>query len=382
MRITYLSQSYVPSRRASAVQVMNMCAAWSSLGHEVLLVTKRSAAREEPGVEDDFEFYGVPRDFRIDKLLRPAWRGGGLLFDLAVRRLIDRESARTDLFFCRDPLAADRAASKRVPFAFEAHVPPQDRRTTALYRRFLEAPSCRGLVVISRALKEFLEASGLIGPAIPVVVAPDAAAPPLSAPGAGGPGIGSGIDPALPCIGYVGQLHAGKGLEMIEKLALALPEASFHVVGGDAARLEALRGAGLPPNLQLHGFVEPGRLAGYYAAFDIVLMPYERTVRGASAGANLANWMSPLKMFEYMAAGKAMVAADLPVLREVLRHEENALLAPAGEIDAWVHSLRRLLDDPDLKSRLGESARSEAAALYTWEARAKRILEELGVDAS
>ncbi len=113
----------------------------------------------------------------IDKLMRPAWRGGGILFDLAVRRLIDRESSRTDLFFCRDPLAADRAASRRVPFAFEAHVPPQNRRTAALYRRFLGAPSCRGLVVISQALKASLEASGLAPAEAPVIVAPDAAAP-------------------------------------------------------------------------------------------------------------------------------------------------------------------------------------------------------------
>ncbi len=117
-------------------------------------------------------------------------------------------------------------------------------------------------------------------------------------------------------------------------------------------------------------------------AFDVVLMPYGREVRGASGGADLANWMSPLKMFEYMAAGKAILAADLPVLREVLRHEENALLAPPGDVEAWKRGLRRLLADRGLRERLGDLARSEAAALHTWEARARRILDGLGVDAS
>lgn len=84
-----------------------------------------------------------------------------------------------------------------------------------------------------------------------------------------------------------------------------------------------------------------------------------------------------MKMFEYMAAGKAIVSSDLPVLREVLTHERNALLVPPDDVDAWATAVKRLIDDPELRRRLGETARADLLAHYTWEARAKKVLAGL-----
>ena len=87
--------------------------------------------------------------------------------------------------------------------------------------------------------------------------------------------------------------------------------------------------------------------------------------------------MSPLKMFEYMAAGKAIVSSDLPALREVLTDGEDALLVPAADVDAWEEAVDRLLADEALRTRLGVAAQKKLLRDFTWEARAERVLQGL-----
>jgi glycosyltransferase involved in cell wall biosynthesis len=79
-------------------------------------------------------------------------------------------------------------------------------------------------------------------------------------------------------------------------------------------------------------------------------------------------------MFEYMTAAKPIVASDLAVLREILAHERNALLVPAGRPDALANAINRIRLDPALAQRLAQQAAVDAAA-HTWESRAIRIIQ-------
>ena len=85
--------------------------------------------------------------------------------------------------------------------------------------------------------------------------------------------------------------------------------------------------------------------------------------------------MSPIKVFEYMASRKPILCSDLPVLREVLRDEENALLLPPREPEAWAAALVRLKSDNALADRLALAAVHDFREHYTWQGRARRILE-------
>ncbi len=376
MRLHYLSQSYVPSRRASSIQVINTCAAWARQSHDVTLVTKLCPPRQEPGIDDIFAFYGVAAELTWTPLSRPAVRGGGLLYRYCLNRHVRAHRDETDLFYCRDADGAASAARAEVPFAFEAHQPPGSGTLGRRQKRFLSAPSCRGLVTITESLAHAYRRCGGLPSSLPVVVAPDAAS--LDPPG--GPPPRSLKAAPRPRVGYVGQLYPGKGLELLVALAANLPEASFHVVGGDPSKLARLARAALPENLTLHGFVSPAEVRRYYAELDVVLLPYGRRVAGATGRSDLAPWMSPLKMFEAMAAGRAIVAADLPALREVLDHEKTALLAEPEQLAEWIASVRRLLAETDLAARLGAAARQLVAESYTWDLRARRILRELGFE--
>ncbi len=102
-------------------------------------------------------------------------------------------------------------------------------------------------------------------------------------------------------------------------------------------------------------------------------MPYSRSI-AASSGQDIAQVINPMKMFDYMAAGRAIISADLPVIHEVL-NEKNALFAEPSNADAWEQALRTLLADEPRRLALAAQARKDVAK-RTWLARAQRALTD------
>lgn len=375
MNIVYVSLSYVPSRRASSIHVMKMCAALARAGHDVRLIAKRSHDPADAAA-DAHAFYGVS-GFAIDRLARPNRRGGGLVFALATLGALLARRRRTDLVYSRDVIGALTALELRIPTIAEFHAAPHDPRVRALTRRVVQHRRLRGLVLVSDALRRDLVADGLGPRHAPIVVAHDAADPPASR-----------IDrfnrrrsPTVrPRIGYVGNLYAGRGIELIVAVAARLPAYDFELVGGTEADLARWRAHALPPNVILAGFVRPADLAEHYRSFDVVVMPYPRSGIGVATGASdTARWCSPMKMFEYMAAGAPIVASDLPVLGEVLRHEHNALVAAADDVASWQRAIERLVTDPGLARRLAQQAYEDLVRDHTWDARVRNIFAELSL---
>jgi glycosyltransferase involved in cell wall biosynthesis len=369
MNILYVSLSYVPSRRASSVHVMRMCAAFARAGHRVRLVAKRS---HEPTAHnlDDFAFYGVEPSFSLDKVVYPARRGGAIVFAGGLLDILLRHRREVDLVYARDVLGAAIAVELRLPTVLELHEVPQHPLIRVLVRRLVGHRSLRGLVAISRALLEDLRAEGMVARHGRTVVAHDAADPvPIVERDRSFPG---------PRIGYIGNLYPGRGVELIFELAARSPNLEFEVIGGSIDDLKRWRSRPQPPNLHLLGFAPPSSLAAAYQRFDVVLMPYARQgVRAAQVGSDTSRWASPMKMFEYMASGIPIVASDLPVLQEVLRHEHNSLIAAAGDVTAWQRAIQRLLDDRPFAQRLAQQARADLEASYTWDARARSIVQSL-----
>lgn len=369
MNIVYVSLSYVPSRRASTVHVMKMCAALARAGHDVRLIAKRSRDPADAGI-DDHAFYGVS-GFAIEKLARPGPRGGGVIYALATLRALLARRGRTDLVYSRDAVGALAAVLLRMPTVVELHAVPHDPRIRALVRWIVRQRSLRGLVAVSEALRRDLVAHALVPSRAPVIVAHDAADPP-------GPVALAGGATSRPRIGYVGNLYAGRGIELILELAARLPGHDFELVGGSERDLATWRARGLPPNVTLAGFVRPAELAERYRRFSVVLMPYPRSGIAVASGAHdTSRWCSPMKMFEYMAAGVPIVSSDLPVLGEVLRHDHNALIAPADDVAAWQRAVERLVGDPALARRLAQQAHADLIRDHTWDNRVRRILDQL-----
>jgi glycosyltransferase involved in cell wall biosynthesis len=157
-------------------------------------------------------------------------------------------------------------------------------------------------------------------------------------------------------------------------MAANLPDVIFFLVGGEPGDVERLRAESISrglDNLTLTGFILNADLPRYQAACDVLLMPYQKQV-AASSGGDIAQYLSPMKVFEYLACGRAILSSDLPVLREVL-NEQNAVLLPPDDVGAWSKAIRNLRDNPHLRQSLSEQARNDAQQ-YSWVARAARLL--------
>jgi glycosyltransferase involved in cell wall biosynthesis len=376
MNVVYASLSYVPSRRASSVHVMKMCAALARAGHDVQLIAKRSHDPRDAAV-DPHAFYGVA-GFAVHTLARPRWRGGGVVFAGATLGALLARRRRTDLVYSRDLIGALTALELRMPTVAELHAVPPGRRLRALVRRIARHRALRGLVVISEALRRDLIDQAIVPPGAPLVVAHDAADPPARPR--------REVDPAAraaaarPRIGYVGNLYPGRGVELIVEVAARTPACDFELIGGSEADLATWRASALPANVHLAGFVRPAELAERYHGLDIVLMPYARSGVGVASGASdTSRWCSPMKMFEYMATGVPIISSDLPVLGEVLRHDHNALIAPAGDAAAWQRAIERLVGDPALARRLGQQAYDDLVRHHTWDTRVQTIFRALAL---
>ena len=112
----------------------------------------------------------------------------------------------------------------------------------------------------------------------------------------------------------------------------------------------------------------PDSVPLYLSAFDVCAMPHPYTAHYATA-------TSPLKLFEYMASGRAIVASDLPGWSDVVCDGESALLVPPDDADALADAIQSLHDDPALRARLAACARQIVFERYTWDVRARMILQ-------
>lgn len=367
MKVWYLSASVVPSRTANSVHVMKMAQAFAGGGHDVALYAWRGA-----GGADPFAVYHVARRFRLEQVTPLPLPGTGVLRMAAAVHAAVLRRGRPDLLYGRNLLALAAASACGAPCAYEPHNPPRSRLHARVLGWLIGRPNFAGLVVISEALRREYERlyPRLAGR---VLVAPDGADPlPGAAPP---PAAGAGAGRLR--VGYVGSLFPGKGMETLAPLSAACPEMDFEVVGGSAADVAHWTGelarAGAGGNVTFHGHVDHGALPEHYARCDVFLAPYQRAVTGAGSGRDLSPFMSPLKLFEYMAAARPIVCSDLPVLREVLTDGEDALLAPPDDVRGWAAALRRLAGDPGLRHRLASAALERFLAGYTWDRRAERI---------
>jgi glycosyltransferase involved in cell wall biosynthesis len=178
-----------------------------------------------------------------------------------------------------------------------------------------------------------------------------------------------------PTVMCTGHLYAGRGADLFLALAQSIPNAHFVWVGGrpeDVTTWKQRADNENIPNITFTGFVPNQDLPLYQSAADVLLMPYSRSIMGSSGTADSASVASPMKMFEYMAAGRAIVTADLPVIREVL-DEKNTVFCRPDDLENWRIEVERLLADEPRRVELGNRAKEDVQG-YTWLARAERII--------
>jgi glycosyltransferase involved in cell wall biosynthesis len=174
---------------------------------------------------------------------------------------------------------------------------------------------------------------------------------------------------------YIGGLYQGRGLNTLFQAASDWGHKTMIVGGRTDQEISKWKRRAITANarsVHFAGFQPPAQVPMYLASADILVMPYEKTVLTPS-GEDTAAWASPLKMFEYMAASRPIVATDLQMVSGVLKDEHNALIVPPGDATALRSAVHRLANIPELSKRLATNAYRDVAE-HTWEARARQIL--------
>jgi glycosyltransferase involved in cell wall biosynthesis len=370
VRILYSHR--IQSRDGQSVHVEELVAAFRALGHEVFVVG--------PGFYDASDFGG---ESRLVAWLRRHLPGTlGEFFECAynlpaiVRLWRASRRLRPDLLYERYNLfflaGAWVARLQKIPLFLEVNAPLAEERgrhgglALAALARACERHVWRSadrVLAVSEVLRVHLLAA-CVAPARALVVPNGVVLDRFSVV----PASPNPLPAPLPVLGFVGFVRDWHGLDQVIR-AMAADTATklrFRVIG-DGPALPGLRALaatlGIADRVEFRGVIAHAEVPAAVAAFDIALQP------------RVVAYASPLKIFDYMAAGRAIVAPDQPNIREILAHGRTALLFDPDRPAALWEAVARLLADSALRQRLGAAARQDLIARdFTWRGNAARIV--------
>ena len=384
--IAYLTlNGRIPSTSANSVGVMTMCGEFAALGFRTMLVIPGKQTDAQLGLKDQHQmksFYAVRAPFDVRYL--PNAIGGRcshFTFGYACFMVLYARCMGARLITTRNVEAALWAAWLRIPVILESHnfAKFENNRWLKLWIRIARKKRfMASMVVTTETARRSYVGRGV--PEARIKVLPNGVD--VQRYLQSGPTSLIRSDLGLPVersiVTYSGSFRHGKGVERVLDAARLMPSPLFLFVGGTPKEIEKFGGIAEQmslSNVRFLGHVAQTAVPSYLLASDILLLP-----NTTQATSHSADYTSPMKMFDYLAAGRPIVASNLPVLREVLVDEVNALLVQPDSGESIAEGISRLLKDRDFASRMGRHAR-ETAHRYTWTRRARSIIEwqrELG----
>jgi glycosyltransferase involved in cell wall biosynthesis len=300
-----------------------------------------------------------PLDIRFTPLLHHRWKRMKAIGYRPFVALNRRRLARANAVYTRWPDISAALARVGIRHSLEVHN-SYELEKLGMVGAVVDAHR-RGviewLVPISRAAAEFLVGAGADPKRIHVSPSgadlDDFATIPA-------------FDPARldhPRIVYAGRISHSRGLGMFETIAeRGLAEVSL--VGEKEREVRSV------PSLQVFPAVPHRDIPQWYAQADLVLLPYQRDLGHAQS-------ISPVKLFEAMAAGRPIIASDIAPIREVMEHMKTAILVDPEDTESWIAAVELLKRERTLAAQLAAAARA-LAPQYTWRERAQNLARTLG----
>jgi glycosyltransferase involved in cell wall biosynthesis len=184
-------------------------------------------------------------------------------------------------------------------------------------------------------------------------------------------------DGRIPVLLYIGTLADWQGLEIVIK---ALPKIleqhpiRLHIVGRGRSRQrkilsKQIRKLGVEGSVTVQPAIPHHEIPALIAESDICVAPLGLNDRNVTQGA------CPIKVLEYMAAGRPLLASNMPIVRELVREDVDALLFSPSDSDDLARQVLALLNDFELSKRLAESASKRALTKFTWHESQKKLLK-------
>jgi glycosyltransferase involved in cell wall biosynthesis len=403
MNIAYVCADFgipVHGAKGASVHVRELSQALKALGHEVDIYTPRAGGLAPDGFAVPVhEIRPASAEKHVFGLLRDDPAGGepaakeirSLLYASMLRReLSDRFRNRPpDVIYERYALLAsagsELADELGIPHVLEVNAPLSSEQAEhrgvqfgqtirAMERRILTRATT--VIAVSAPVREWLTRAGVSPDRITVM--PNGVDAECFAQGTAG---AAEIRRRLrvgtrPVVGFVGTLKAWHGtatmLRAFAEVTAARVEAGrphLLIVGDGPQRveLEALAAQlGVAGDVTFAGTVLHSEMPAWVAAMDIAVAPYDDIT---------SHYFSPLKLFEYMASGRPIVAAAIGQVPDCIDDGETGLLYAPGEVAAQAAAIRFLLDHPSRAAAMGRAAQAVARTRYTWAGNARMVVD-------
>lgn len=368
MKFAYIVNTGLTEGWAHSVQVMNMCRAFSQNGLKVtLIIPKRNFLKEDP-----FKYYKIPKIFLIKKL--PC-------IDLSVgnphplfywlRFISFYVSARFYIWLNHFDILYSRDLYSVLFFPsviLELHSFPKN--IAFVYKLIFSSP--KKIIALTSFIKKRLMDDGVSKERI--LVSPS--------------GVDldkfnnlldhfeiKGLSKNDFVFGYIGTLRTmgmEKGVaDSLKALKYLPPNYKFLVVGGEKSDIDYYKimssELSVSDRVIFIGQVLNSDISKYAAKCDCFVSPFPENK-------HYSFYMSPLKIFEYMASKKPIIATDLPSIRESLTNNVNALMIPPDNPQALANAIIKLKRDPEYGRKIANKAYLDVSEKYTWTVRAKKII--------
>lgn len=317
MKICYLSNTAIPSNVASAIQIVKMCEAFSSLGNEVKLITT-NVFKEKKSLNN---FYNVKSKFQVEKISFFKKFPLGISYYLfSIFSVIKGINFKTELFITRNYFSCFILTILKKKVIMELHHDMLEEsrivRFIFFFYNFFNSKYVIKVVAISKAIKNHYVKNYKLN-SDKILVLPS----------------GSSIEKKFEFknnklkfnIGYFGSLYKSRGLELILKLAKLDKKNQYFIFGDFKKKIVSVRNSNINKNLFWKNYVPYSKIPYYLSKMDILIMPYVSSITAAGNVGNITNFTSPLKLFDYLRSGKIIMCSNFEVLKEVLKDNKNAI---------------------------------------------------------
>ncbi len=375
MKIAYIFDQVMPSIVTESMQPINTLSALAKQGCDCTLFIPASNCDDMPTPESLRKYYNVDGEFKID-LIHSIYPGPRMpqkvIHPMICATLLRKKLATFDVVYSRNIPAIMACLMSRIPALYDTYRPwpEQYQALIPLFRLMFASKYFLGMTLHSEYARQCYIDHGFDPERLctahngyekshyePVLSKHEAREM-----------LGLPLDAKIAA--YAGRFDMKKGLDHLLMLAKARPDVTFLFIGGgydlDVKSEFEIEAAKLS-NCIITGWKKYNEIPQYLYASDIVMIP-----PSASPLKKAGHTVLPLKLYSYIASGRAIYAPQAPDTAELLHHNQNAWLVPPDNFDEELKGFSELIDNPELLERLGNAAAEDAKNL-TWDARAKTI---------
>ena len=369
MKLVYLFNSSVPSYNANSLQVVNMCNEISNRIGKLTLITPDTGLNKSVS-----EHYGIKKNFNIIKIKKFNKFPRGLYYYLfSIYSIFFGLKLKPDIFLTRNYFTLFLLVLLRRKIIFEIHsnLSTEGRLNNFIvkYFKILNSKNIINLVFITRSVKNFFFEKYKIKSKKYSILSS-----------------ASNIKILLPQskkklflkIGYFGLVNKSRGINFLCRLSKIDPKNKYFIYGCTRDTVNSLKKKVTNKNIFFHEYVPYKNIKNLMCQMDLLILPYEKKVTASGNIGNIANFTSPMKLFDYLSSSKPIIASSLSVLKEILVNKKNCIFVENLNIFKWRLIIKKILLNRTQREIISRN-NFFLAKNYTYQKRVIRMFNNLNV---